>query len=98
MMRDGIGHYSKTLLREAEDGTTTRYIVVKKSGNGFLVNIHELKPTKDSDGYDRNHVRKLIKMDWCATAEQGIEMAEIELESSLGSGFHETGTVHAFAR
>jgi hypothetical protein len=89
MMTDGTGPYSKTLLREAEDGTTTRYIIVKKSGNGFLVNIHELRPTKASEGYESNHLRSLVKMEWFSTAERSIEMAEIEFESGLDSGFRE---------
>ena len=41
-MAKEITHYSRKLRREADEGTISRYIVVKESGGGFLVSVYEL--------------------------------------------------------
>jgi hypothetical protein len=72
-----ITHCSRKLRREAEEGTITRYIVVKESGGGFLVSVNDFTPTESSEHNTSGHSRDLVSMDWFSTAEQSIEMAEI---------------------
>jgi hypothetical protein len=84
-----ITRYSRKLRREAEEVTTTRYIVVKESGSGFLVSVNDFTPTKSNDHNTSGHTRDLVKMDWFSTAEQSREMAETAFQSSLDSGFLE---------
>jgi hypothetical protein len=89
-MAKEITHYSRKLLRKAEEVITTRHIVVKEtSGGGFLVSVYELTPTESNDHNTSGHTRDLVSMEWFSTAEQSTEMAEIAFQSSLDSGFHE---------
>jgi hypothetical protein len=88
-MAKEITHYSRKLRHEAEEVITTRYMIVKESGGGFLVSVNDFTPTESHEHNSSGHTRDLISMDWFSTAEKGIEMAEIAFQSSLNSGFRE---------
>jgi hypothetical protein len=88
-MAKEITHYSRKLRREVDEVITTRYIVMKESGGGFLVSVNDSTPTVSNEHNTSGHTRDLVSMDWFSTAEQSIEMAEIAFQSSLDSGFRE---------
>jgi hypothetical protein len=89
-MTEDIRHFSKRLRREADEGTTTRYIVVEENScDAFRVSIYEFKPTKVKGGYVPGRELKPVKLEWFSTLQEGISVAETELRSSLNSGFRE---------
>jgi hypothetical protein len=89
-MTDNIRHFSKRLRREADERTTTRYIVVEESScDGFRLSIYEFKPTKFRRSSTPDYELKPVNLDWFSTLDEGISAAEIALRSSLNAGFRE---------
>jgi hypothetical protein len=76
------------MRRKANEGTTTRYIVVEEKTGGFLLNMYEVRPTKlkdDSAGYQYH----AVSQEWFSKVEAAINLAEIAFRAALKSGFHE---------
>jgi hypothetical protein len=50
-MAKGIKRHGKKLRRHANDGTTTRPIVVAENSEGVQLIVYEFRSKKDKDGY-----------------------------------------------
>jgi hypothetical protein len=85
-MVSDIRHYSKKMSRKANEGTTTRYIVVEEKSGAVYGHIHEVRPTKVKDGSTSLpipcHIAGVV-------LKEGISVAEIAFRFSLKSGFHD---------
>jgi hypothetical protein len=85
-MVSDIRHYSKKMSRKANEGTTTRYIVVEEKSGVVYGHIHEVRPTKVKDGSTGLpipcHIAGVV-------LKEGISVAEIAFRFSLKSGFHD---------
>jgi hypothetical protein len=88
-MAKGIRHYSKIVRREAYDGPTTRHIVVEETAGVIHLVISEVGPIKDRDGNTIGYDVRPASRQWFLTFKEALSAAEIALNSSLDSGFHE---------
>jgi hypothetical protein len=84
-----IRPYSKKMRRKANEGATTRYIVVEPASNGFLLNVYEVRPTKVRDGGSLGYHYHSVSQEWFLKVEPAIHLAEIAFRSALNSGFDE---------
>jgi hypothetical protein len=76
------------MRRKANEGTTTRYIVVEEKAGGFLLNMYEIRPTKVKDG-SAGYQYQAVSQEWFSKVEAAIDLAEIAFRAALNSGFQE---------
>ena len=59
-----IRPYSKKTRRKANEGATTRCIVVESASDGFLLNVYEVRPTKVRDGGSLGYHYHSVSQEW----------------------------------
>ena len=74
------------MRRKANEGTTTRFIVVEEKTGGFLLNMYEVRPTKAKDG-SAGYQYQVVSQEWFSKLEAAIGLAEIAFRAALNSGF-----------
>jgi hypothetical protein len=88
-MAKGIKCYSRKVRRQANDGTTTRHIVVEKHSNGVYLIVYDVRATKDGYKNSRRYDFYPVLRKWYWTLKEGLSAAETVFDSNLNSGFRE---------
>jgi hypothetical protein len=86
-MTKRIQHYRRKVHRQANDGITTRHIVVEEHSDGVYLLVCQVGRTKNKYssiiGYD---LRRVLRKRYL-TLEEGISAAETVFDSNMNLGF-----------
>jgi hypothetical protein len=84
-----IQYYRRKVNRQANDGTTTRHIVVEEHSDGVYLIVYEVGRIKDKYGSTSGYDLRPVLRKRYLTLEEGISTAETAFDSSMNLGFHE---------
>ena len=88
-MASEVKNFSRKLRRYANNGTSTRHIVVEENSNGVYLIVYEVRRTKDEYGSTTGHELHPVLRKRYLTLEEGISAAETVFDSDMNLGCRE---------
>jgi hypothetical protein len=88
-MASEVKNFSRKLRRYANNGTSTRHIVVEENSNGVYLIVYEVRRTKDKDGRTIYYDFHPILRKRYSSLEESISAAETVFDSAMNLGFRE---------
>jgi hypothetical protein len=84
-----VKHYSREMRRYANNGTSTRYIVVEENSDAIYLIVYEVRRTKDKDGRTIDYDFHPVLRKQYSSLEESISAAETVFDSDRNLGFRE---------
>jgi hypothetical protein len=84
-----VKHYSRKLCRYANNGTSTRQIVVEENSDGVYLVVYEVRRTKDKYGRTMDYDIHPVLRKQYSSLEESISAAETVFDSDMNLGFRE---------
>jgi hypothetical protein len=84
-----VKHYSRKQRRYANNGTSTRHIVVEENSDGVYLIVYEVRRTKDKDGRTIDYDFHSVLRKQYSSLEESISAAETVVDSDMNLGFRE---------